>query len=153
MKRIKGGIWKQCPEAEKGFEQHKDALTIHKGIIFRGVVPCIQPKLRRLVLASAHETHPGKNATEAIVKKIAWWPGITQDVQHFVSNCKNSQMNRPSLGKTVYTWPQADVWERFHMYWGYVKNQVNILVTVDAGFDLIEAFSAGNITSETVKVS
>ena len=83
MKRIKRGNWKQCSEAEKGFEQQKDALTLHNGIIFRGVVLFIPPKLRHLVLAKAHETHPGKNATEASVTKIAWWPGITQDVQHF----------------------------------------------------------------------
>ena len=38
MKRIKSGNWKQRSEAEKGFEQHKDALTIHNGIIFRVVV-------------------------------------------------------------------------------------------------------------------
>ena len=43
IKRIKSGIWKQCSEAEKGFEQQKDALTIHNGIIFRGVVPFIPP--------------------------------------------------------------------------------------------------------------
>ena len=34
MKRIKSGNWKQCSEAEKGFEQQKDALTLHNGIIF-----------------------------------------------------------------------------------------------------------------------
>ena len=152
MKRIKSGNWKQCSEAEKGFEQQKDALTIHNGIIFRGVVPFIPPKLRHLVLAKAHETHPGKNATEASVRMIAWWPGITQDVQHFVSKCKNCQLNRPSLGKTVSTWPEADVWERLHMDWGYVKDQGNILVIVDAGSGWIEAFPAGNRTSETVKI-
>ena len=30
IKRIKSGNWKQCSEAEKGFEQQKDALTLHK---------------------------------------------------------------------------------------------------------------------------
>ena len=152
MKRIKNGNWKQCSEAEKGFEQQKDALTLHNGIIFRGVVPFIPPKLRHLVLAKAHEKHLGKNATEASVRMIAWWPGITQDVQHFVSKCKNCQLNRPSLGKTVSTWPEADVWERLHMDWGYVKDQRNILVIVDAGSGWIEAFPAGNRTSETVKI-
>ena len=72
MKRIEIGNWKQCSEAEKGFEQHKDALTIHNGIIFKGLVPFILPRLRHLVLAKAHETHPGKNATQASVKMIAW---------------------------------------------------------------------------------
>ena len=61
-------------------------------------------------------------------------------------------MNRPSLGKTVSTWPEAGVWERLHMDWGYVKDQGNILVIVDAGSGWIEAFPAGNRTSETVKI-
>ena len=61
-------------------------------------------------------------------------------------------MNRSSLGKTVSTWPEADVWKQFHMDWGYVKDQGNILVIVDAGSDWIEAFTAGNRTSETVEV-
>ena len=95
---------------------------------------------------------PGKNATEASLRTIAWWPGITQDVQHFVSKCKNCQMNRSSLGKTVFTWPEADVSERLHMDWGYVKDQGNILVIVDVGSGWIEAFPAGNKTSETVKI-
>ena len=84
----------------------------------------------------------------------AWWPGITQDVQHFVivSKCKNCQMNRPSLAKTVFTWPEADVWERLHMDWGYVKDQGNILVIVDSGSGWIEAFHEENRTSETVKI-
>ena len=152
MKRIKSGKLKQCSEEEKGFKQQKDALTLHNGIIFRGVVPFIPPKLRHLVLEKAHETHPGTNATEASVRMIAWWPGITQDVQHFVSKFKNCQKNRPSLGKTVSTWAEADVWERPHMDWGYVKDQGNILVIVDAGSGWMEAFPAGNRTSETVKI-
>ena len=93
----------------------------------------IPPKLRHLVLSKAHEAHPGKNATEASVIMIKWWPGITQYVQLFVSKCKNCQMNRPSMGKTVSAWPEADVWERLLMNWGYVNDQGNILVIVDGG--------------------
>ena len=152
IKRIKSGNWKQCSEAKKGFEQQKYALTLHNGINFRGVVPFIPPKLRHLVLAKANKTHPGKNVTEASVRMIAWWPGITQNVQHIVSKCKNSQMKRPSLGKTVSTWPEADVWERLQMDWGYIKDQNSILVIVDAGCGWIETFPAGNRTPETVKI-
>ena len=151
MKRIKTGSWKQGSEAEKGFEQHKDALTIHNGIIFRDVFPFIPPTIRHFVLAKVHETQPGKNATEISVKIIACWPGFTQDVQHFGSKCKNCQMSRHSLGKTVSAWPEADVWERLHLDWGCVKNQGNILVIVDAGSGWIEVFPEGNKTSETVK--
>ena len=61
-------------------------------------------------------------------------------------------MNRPSLGKTVSTWPEADVWEKLPMDWGYAKDQGNILKVVDGGSGWIEAFPAGNRTSETVKI-
>ena len=61
-------------------------------------------------------------------------------------------MNRSSLGKTVSTWPEADLWERLYIDWGYAKDQSNILVIVDAGSGWIEAFPAGNRTSETVKL-
>ena len=148
VKRIKSGIWKQCSEAEKGFEQQEDALTILSGINFRGVVPFIPPKLRPMVIDEAHETHPGKNATETAVRMMAWWPGISQDVHRYVSKCKENQENRPSLGKIVSTWLEAEVWERLHMDWGYVKDQGNILVIVDAGSGWIEAFPLGNRTSK-----
>ena len=83
---------------------------------------------------------------------MAWWPGIRQDILRYFSKLKECQENRPSLGKTVSTWPEAEVWERLHMDWGYVKDQGNILVIVDAGSGWIEAFPAGNRTSQTVKV-
>ena len=68
MNRIKNGNLKQCSEAVKRFQQQKDAITLHNGIIFRGVVPFIPPKIRHLVLAKPHETHPEKNATKASVR-------------------------------------------------------------------------------------
>ena len=72
---------------------------------------------------------------------IAWWPGISQDVLRYVSKCKEWQENRPSLRKTVSIGPEAEIRERLHMDWGYVKDQSNILV-----------IEAGNRTSQTVKV-
>ena len=61
-------------------------------------------------MVKAHETHPGKNATEIAVRMMTWWPGISHDVLRYVSKCEECQENRPSLGKTVSTWPEAEVW-------------------------------------------
>ena len=83
---------------------------------------------------------------------MTWWPGISQDVFGYVSKCKECQENRPSLGKTVFTWPEAEVWERLRMHWRYVKDQGNIWVIVDAGSSWIEALPAENRTWQTVKV-
>ena len=115
-------------------------------------MPFIPPKLRPMVMAKPHETHLGKNPTETAVPMMAWWPGISHDVFCYVSKCQECQENRPSLGKTVSTWPEAEVWETLDKDWGYVKDQGNILVIVDAGSGWIEAFPAGNRTSQTEKV-
>ena len=61
-------------------------------------------------------------------------------------------MDRPSLGKTVSTWPEADVWERLYLDWGYVKNQGNILIIVDAVSGWINFSPLENRTYEKVKV-
>ena len=80
MKRVKNGNWKQFSDAEKRFEQHKYALTIRNGIVFRDVLPFISTNLQLLFLAESLERHPGKNAKEAFVRMKAWLHGITQDV-------------------------------------------------------------------------
>ena len=64
---MKSENWKQCLEAEDVFEQQKEPLSIHNGIIFRGVVPFLTPKIRHAVKTKAHETHRGKKITETAV--------------------------------------------------------------------------------------
>ena len=98
IKRIKSGIWKQCSEAEKGFEQQKDALSIHNGIPFRGVVPFIPPKLRAMVMAKAHETHPGKMQLK---HQFEWWLGGPASVKTFFDLLVNV---RNQTKKTGLAW-------------------------------------------------
>ena len=59
---------------------------------------------------------------------IAWLPGIIQEVQQYFSKCKKCQINRTSLGKTVSTWLEADIWDQLLIDWGYDKDLGNILV-------------------------
>ena len=46
------------------------------------------------------------------------------------------------MRETVSKWPEADVWERLHTDWGYVKDNGNISLIVDASTILIKAFPA-----------
>ena len=102
------------------------------------------------MMAKAHEIHLRRNPTETAVQLIAWWPGISQDVLRYISNCTKCLENKTTLGKTVSTWPVAEVWERLHMDWGYVKGQSNILMRVDEGSGWTGAFPAGNRILQTV---
>ena len=66
-------------------------------------------------------------------------------------NERNAKKTGQAWGKQT-PWPEAEVWERLHMGWGYVKDHGNILVMADAGSSWIEAFPVGNRTSKTVEV-
>ena len=77
-----------------------------------------------MVMAKAHETHPGKNATETAVRMTAWWPGVSQDVLRYVSKCEECQENRPSLGKIVSTRPEAKVWKNSTWAWATLRIKV-----------------------------
>ena len=92
-----------------------------------------------MIMEDVQKTHPGRQATETVLRTVAWWPGMSQDVEQLVS-CENCQKNRPLLEKTVSKWPEADVWEQIYMAWATMKEQGNIFVVVDAGSGWIEAF-------------
>ena len=67
-------------------------------------------------------------------------------------NVRNAKKSGLAWRKTVSACPEAEVWERFHMNWGYFKDQGDILVIVEAGLGWMEAFPAGYRTLQTMKV-
>ena len=62
-----------------------------------------QGKLRLLVLKEEHDSpiagHRGEKTTIAAVSKRYYWPGMKDEVAHFVKTCVKCQMNRASYQK------------------------------------------------------
>ena len=96
------------------FKQQTEALTMYTGIIFTGVDPFIPPKLRQMVLAKALETQPGNNASEASVRMIPWWPGITQEVQFCVVNVTTANKQAYPGKKSLYRGRSRRLWTAPH---------------------------------------
>ena len=69
-------------------------------------------EIKKKNVDDAHKTHPGKQAIEKVLRMVVCWASISQDVEWLVSSCDFCQKIRPSLGKTVSKWPEADKWER-----------------------------------------
>ena len=121
IKQINSGNWKQCLEAEKGFEQQRCTDYTQWNHLQR--------------CCSFHSTQTTTLGFDKSTWDTSWeecnW-GISQNDSSvawhyprrstFVKKCKNRQMNRPSLRITVSTWPEADVWERFHVDWACVTD-------------------------------
>lgn len=42
---------------------------------------------RNIFLTRLHQSHQGIEKTIARAKQIAWWPGMTVDIEKFISKC------------------------------------------------------------------
>jgi transposase InsO family protein len=150
IRRIIEGKWTECTQAETSFKKVSDFLTVEEDVIYNGTRPYIPPRLRTRIISRAHETHPGVNTTQNMVKLMSWWPGLHLDVERYVNSCSKCLTLRPRLEKSVDQWPEAKPWERLHMDWAHIPEVGNILIIVDAGTGWIEAFICGDRPTENV---
>ena len=56
-------------------------------VLLRGDRLVIPTKLRADILALAHEGHPGRVSMLQQLREDMWWPGMTRDLEEFVSTC------------------------------------------------------------------
>ena len=52
-----------------------------------------------MVTAKAHETHPGKNATETAARMMAWGSGISKTFFDMLVNVRNAKKTGLAWGK------------------------------------------------------
>lgn len=72
-------------------------LWLHDGVLLRGNKIVIPTKLRKQVLAAAHEGHPGIVNMKARLRTKVWWPKIDKDAENTVKNCKGCTLvSRPN---------------------------------------------------------
>lgn len=64
-------------------------LWMHDEILLRGNKIVIPTELRKQVLASAHEGHPGIVAMKSRLRTKVWWPKIDKDAEIMVKSCKS----------------------------------------------------------------
>jgi hypothetical protein len=148
-RRVTDGNWKSCSQLEKQFAKQIDSLTVEDDVVYHGTRIMIPASLRQRVMDSAHETHGGINSTLRRLQLSAWWPGMSSDVNHFVSRCQLCNTTRPHLAKTTDLWPECPPFERWHIDWAWCKDRY-IFIMVDAGSGWVEAFESRLRTSEMV---
>ena len=75
------------PDSVKPYFHHRDEISIHQGIIYRGdriVVPC---ELRQLMTTKVHAGHIGINATLRRARTAMYWPGMSTAIRQMVEAC------------------------------------------------------------------
>lgn len=75
------------PKKLRKFEAHKKELHFLGYLVFKGE-NSIPKTLRIKAMNSAHGGHVGEVAMKRIMRRFFWWPGMSQDVIHFVKSCE-----------------------------------------------------------------
>ena len=65
----------------------RNKITIKNGIIYAAYKIVIPTKLRSFILKLLHESHLGINKTKLRAKQIIYWPGMYNEIEHFINNC------------------------------------------------------------------
>ncbi|KAI8498512.1 hypothetical protein Bbelb_237140 [Branchiostoma belcheri] len=90
---------RQCDTRVTEYWNHRDELTIEKGVIFKGQKIVIPKAMRREMLDILHEGHLGQEKTKARARDILFWPGMNGQIDEKVQKCVTCQENRASNAK------------------------------------------------------
>ena len=113
-------------------------LSIVKGCIMYQNRVFIPVSLRSKVLNLFHQNHPGIVAMKSLARSVIWYPGMDNEIQSMVSNCKLCQSVRSKPPQNNITWPTpARSWSRIHIDHFFVENSI-CLIVVDALTKYIE---------------
>ena len=97
------GLNRNTP-AGKSLLRNADWLTLSGGLLYHRYTPKYQvDKIKCFMLPKAHRQtaidgchrdmgHQGKKRTESLVSDGFWWPGVHEDIDQVVQNCKQCQL-------------------------------------------------------------
>jgi transposase InsO family protein len=125
-------------------------LTIVQDMIMKGNAMYIPSKLRKEILMRIHDGHMGIYKSIQRAKDAVWWPGITNDIKTYVSQCTaclEQKGNRPEplistpLPQLPWQVVGTDLAER---------GSQSYLIIIDYYSRYPEVFSLSNLTTSKV---
>lgn len=80
---VKNGVYdKEWHESVKGYKIFENEFCFYGNILLRGTRIVLPQKLRKDVVAAAHEGHPGIVAMKGRLRSKVWWPRIDKDAEN-----------------------------------------------------------------------
>ena len=87
------------PDSCKQYWQVRHSLTVDDNLIVYGCCLLIPTRMRRDMLSQLHESHQGMVRTKQQARLTIYWPGLDNDIDNLVSQCKQCQTHLPSHPK------------------------------------------------------
>ena len=88
-----------CNQNLVSFWPHRRSLSVLDGVVLYQDRVVIPPRLRSHFLNILHSGHQGVSSMEARAREIAFWPGMTVNIQEIRNHCLTCNRNAPSQPK------------------------------------------------------
>ena len=100
----------ELPAAIHPYFQLRDKLSIHDGIIFKGLRCVIPQTLRSRIKAKLHESHIGVQGYLRRARETIYWPGMNAEITDFIQKCDMAyQSNQPKEPLISHEVPSSSI--------------------------------------------
>ena len=79
---------KEVPSEVQPYWTFREELTIEDGLILKGTRIIIPDQKREAILKLIHEGHIGLNKCKLRAEETVYWPGINEQLEQLILNCK-----------------------------------------------------------------
>jgi hypothetical protein len=141
----------EVPVGAREYWSFRDEMTVHDGIVYRGMRVVVPKMLRSEMVNRAHSAHLGQEASIRKAKDTLYWPGMDADIKVRVENCEVcseysiKQAKEPMMTHNIPILPWTKVGQDL-----FSLNGESYLVTVDFFSDFFEVDRLSDTTSQTV---
>ncbi|XP_040564139.1 uncharacterized protein K02A2.6 [Lepeophtheirus salmonis] len=131
---------------DEGLRSKRNALSVKNGLLFWGIRFAVPKKLRAQFLQQLHINHAAMVKMKVLARSRLWWPGLDQDIENFVSECRTCQENAWDPPSQFVPFAPSSEWERVHVDYAKVQGK-DVLVMIDAGSKWIEAAQMNHVST------
>jgi len=131
---------------------YRDELSVTDGVIFKGSRLVIPATMRPRILDLLHVGHRGIDATLRHARDIVYWPGMTDNIKHFISTCETCQSYSTAQQPLPLQCHELTErpWQRVGVDLFSLKNK-HYLATVDYMSNFVEVDRLYSTTSAAVR--
>ena len=85
----------KVPLEVQPYFNHRDEITLHDGLLFKGNRIIIPPELRRHMVVQIHDSHIGIEGCLRRAREAFYWPNMNGEIKDHISRCDICNTFRP----------------------------------------------------------
>ena len=104
----------ELPAAIHPYFQLRNELSVHDGIIFKGLRCIIPQTLRPRIKAKLHESHIGVQVCLRRARETLYWPGMNAEITDFIQKCDTCMAYQSNQSKETLICQEVPsrLWEK-----------------------------------------